>query len=222
MVPSTPLLLPAVALLLGAAALSPPQPPGTPPGTQSPGTGPGPGLSASGSPALRSPSSPFSRRAGPGITRQAASEHQQAPVQPTAAPRDGWLWPLAPRPAVVAPFRPPHSDWGAGHRGVDLAASSGQRVLSAAAGRVTHVGVIAGRGTLTVLHRDGVRTTYEPVVPRVREGDVVSAGQVIGAVADEGSSHCTTCLHFGALRGRVYLDPLALLQRRAVVLLPLR
>src|SRR5690606_20833759 len=98
-----------------------------------------------------------------GSTPSLASVNPSAPGRSDVAPRSGWQWPLAPQPAVIAPFRAPQSDWGAGHRGVDLAATRGQQVLSAAAGRVTHVGVIAGRGTMTVLHRDGVRTTYEPV-----------------------------------------------------------
>jgi murein DD-endopeptidase MepM/ murein hydrolase activator NlpD len=92
-------------------------------------------------------------------------------------------------------------------------------VLAAASGVVTHVGVVAGRGTVTVLHANGVRTTYEPVLARVLRGEAVDAGQVLGVV--DGDSHCGTCLHLGALRGRVYLDPMTLLSPRRVVLLPL-
>ena len=92
-------------------------------------------------------------------------------------------------------------------------------MLAASSGVVTHVGVVAGRGTVTVLHANGVRTTYEPVLARVLRGEAVGAGQVLGVV--DGDSHCGTCLHLGALRGRVYLDPLTLLSPRRVVLLPL-
>jgi murein DD-endopeptidase MepM/ murein hydrolase activator NlpD len=122
---------------------------------------------------------------------------------------------------VLRRFQRPASTWGPGHRGIDLAATPGQQVFAAAAGRVTHVGVVAGRGTVSVLHAGGVRTTYEPVSPRVRLGDTVGAGEVIGAVDGKGRSHCSPCLHLGALRGRTYLDPLLLLRRGRVVLLPL-
>jgi murein DD-endopeptidase MepM/ murein hydrolase activator NlpD len=122
---------------------------------------------------------------------------------------------------VTRRFERPASTWGAGHRGIDLSATPGQPVLAAAPGRVVHVGVIAGRGTVSVLHADGVRTTYEPVTARVRRGQVVRAGQVIGLVDGSAASHCSSCLHLGALRGRVYLDPLALLRPGHVVLLPL-
>ncbi|HEY7719792.1 MAG TPA: M23 family metallopeptidase [Pedococcus sp.] len=122
---------------------------------------------------------------------------------------------------MVRPFLPPASAWGPGHRGVDLAAAVAQPVLAAAEGRVTHVGVVAGRPTLTVTHAGGVRTTYEPVDPAVRRGEHVAQGQVVGHLASV-PGHCapTTCLHLGALRGRTYLDPLSLLLQRPVRLLP--
>lgn len=38
----------------------------------------------------------------------------------------------------------------------------------------------------------------------------MAAGEVLGTVEPTGS-HCTACLHWGLLRGDVYLDPLSLL-----------
>lgn len=139
-----------------------------------------------------------------------------------AAPRGRWQWPLTPRPRVVRPYAAPRSTWGAGHRGVDLASAGGQPVRAVAAGTVTHVGVIAGRPTVTVTHPDGLRSTYEPVAAAVRAGDTVTAGQVLGTLVIAGS-HCppTACLHLGALRGREYLDPMTLLGPVRVRLLPL-
>lgn len=105
---------------------------------------------------------------------------------------------------------------------MDLAAARGQPVRAVAAGTVTHVGVIAGRPTVTVTHTGGLRSTYEPVDATVRQGDSVTAGQVLGTLVVTGS-HCspTACLHLGALRGRVYLDPMTLLGPVRVRLLPL-
>jgi murein DD-endopeptidase MepM/ murein hydrolase activator NlpD len=138
------------------------------------------------------------------------------------APRGAWRWPLAPATEVVGPFRAPASAYGPGHRGVDLAAAPGQPVVAVAPGRVAHAGVVAGRGTVTVLHRSGIASTYEPVVVEVRAGQDVAAGERIGSV-DRRLRHCTRgpCLHLGARRGRAYLDPLALLHAGPVVLLPL-
>lgn len=131
------------------------------------------------------------------------------------------VWPLDPTPEVVARFDPPAQEWGAGHRGVDLGGHPGQSVRSAAAGTVTYAARLAGRGVVTVDH-GGVRTTYEPVDASVRRGDAVDRGEVIGTLQVFGS-HCfpRACLHWGALRGDVYLDPLTLVGAGPVRLLPL-
>jgi murein DD-endopeptidase MepM/ murein hydrolase activator NlpD len=106
---------------------------------------------------------------------------------------------------------------------VDLDGSSGQEVLAVEAGTVTHVGSIAGRGTVTVLHSSGIRSTYEPVDPAVTTGSSLARDAPLGGLQG-GGSHCApaTCLHLGALRGEAYLDPLVfLLGGQRVRLLPL-
>lgn len=149
-----------------------------------------------------------------------------SPTPPTVvapAPAPAWRWPLVPRPAVVRPFHAPPTTWGAGHRGVDLTASVGQPVLSAGAGQVVFVGRIAGRGVMVIRHQGGLRSTYEPVLATVLVGTVVAAGTPVGRLTAE-PGHCApaSCLHWGVLRGRQYLDPLTLLGAGPVVLLPLQ
>ncbi|MEH6376095.1 M23 family metallopeptidase, partial [Streptomyces sp. KLMMK] len=119
------------------------------------------------------------------------------------------------RPLLVRAWRPPPVPWAAGHRGVDLVARAGQPVRAAAPGTVSFAGTVAGRGVVSVQHpgtgEPPLRTTYEPVQAMVEEGDQVAAGQVIGTL-QAGPFHCSGgCLHWGLLRGRVYLDPLSLL-----------
>ncbi|WP_372491635.1 M23 family metallopeptidase [Gordonia zhenghanii] len=144
----------------------------------------------------------------------------------TSEPGSAYRWPLAPTPQVVRPFDPPAQRWQAGHRGVDLAARADDAVLSARAGTVNFAGSVAGRPTVSVMHADGILTTYEPVVARVRRGDHVGRGEVIGLLA-AGHDGCraSACLHWGARRGRgrdaVYLDPLGLLGVVQVRLKPL-
>jgi murein DD-endopeptidase MepM/ murein hydrolase activator NlpD len=133
-----------------------------------------------------------------------------------------WAWPLDPDPHVARAFDPPESPYGPGHRGVDLAAAPGQDVLVVADGVVTHSGEVAGRGTVTVRHANGVASTYEPLDERIAEGTVVSRREVLGTIGS--SEHCapTSCLHLGARLGGEYLDPLLLLARARIILLPLR
>jgi murein DD-endopeptidase MepM/ murein hydrolase activator NlpD len=119
------------------------------------------------------------------------------------------VWPLPGGGDVTRRFDPPAERWNAGHRGVDLAATPGQSVVTTAAGTVVFAGRVAGRPVVVVDH-GGVRTTYEPVRASVRRGQRVSAGAVIGVVARGG--HCDGhCLHWGLRRGETYLDPLSLL-----------
>ena len=141
-----------------------------------------------------------------------------------AAPDDAQprgVWPLVPTPRLVRGFDPPSDAYSAGHRGVDLAGVAGQQVRSALPGTVTYAGRLAGRGVVVVGH-GATRTTYEPVTATVRVGQQVTAGEPIGRLELVGS-HCfpAGCLHWGWLRGEVYLDPLELVGARPVRLLPL-
>jgi murein DD-endopeptidase MepM/ murein hydrolase activator NlpD len=112
---------------------------------------------------------------------------------------------------VITRFDPPDEAWNAGHRGVDLAGTAGERVSAAASGTVTYAGFLTGRGVVVVDH-GSVRTTYEPVVATVAVGDLVTRGQEIGRLqAGHPSCPGSTCLHWGLREGDAYLDPLLLL-----------
>ncbi|NEA35165.1 M23 family metallopeptidase [Streptomyces sp. SID13031] len=147
-----------------------------------------------------------------------------APTPPQSASftaQPGAVWPLTPRPEVIRGFEPPPKPWLSGHRGLDLRGSPGQQVRSATPGTVTYAGSLAGRGVI-VITNGRLRTTYEPVVPTVRVGAVVTPGTPLGHLSAAGS-HCTpaTCLHWGLLQANIYLNPLALLPHRPIRLLPL-
>ena len=143
-----------------------------------------------------------------------------APSRP--APGGAWRWPLPGRPEVTRAFDPPDTPYGPGHRGVDLAAAPGAPVLAAGSGVVGWAGILAGRGVVSVRHAGGLRTTYEPLTPTVRAGQAVATGARLGLLA-RGHAGCprAACLHWGLLRGAVYLDPLRLLGGGPIRLLPL-
>lgn len=107
--------------------------------------------------------------------------------------------------AVLHGFEAPLTEWGAGHRGVDLAASPGDPVRAAAAGTVSFAGMVAGRPVLTIDHGNGVDTTYEPVRSVVATGQRVAAGQLVGALDTGGHA---PGLHWGLRRGARYFDPM--------------
>jgi murein DD-endopeptidase MepM/ murein hydrolase activator NlpD len=141
------------------------------------------------------------------------------PVLPAPAPDSG---PSAGEPTpgggqVVRPvgggvlvgFDAPETDWGAGHRGVDLAAHPGDEVRAALGGLVTFAGMVAGQGWVTVDHGEGLETTYGVLASwSVRPGQWVEAGDVLG-VLGTGAVH----LDWGAKLDGSYIDPLTLLGR---------
>lgn len=136
------------------------------------------------------------------------------------APDARRTWPVAVPHDVLARFDPPATRWGSGHRGVDLGAVAGDPVYAPAAGVVTFAGMVAGRPVLVVAHPGGLRSTLEPVLAGLPLGTLVRAGEQVGQLA-AATGHCpASCLHWGVLRGQTYLDPLAWLRGR-VVLLPL-
>jgi murein DD-endopeptidase MepM/ murein hydrolase activator NlpD len=145
---------------------------------------------------------------------------------PAARADDGRLdWPLRPRPAVLRTFDAPSPNWNRGHRGVDLGGAPGQPVYAAASGTVVFAGVLAGRPLVSIAHPGGLRTTYEPVRPSVRVGQLVSGGAVVGEL-ESGHAECaaTACLHWGAMWGAAsradYVDPLGLLASTPIRLKP--
>lgn len=144
----------------------------------------------------------------------AGTPERSGPV--LADPR--FAWPLSPVPQVTRPFQQPETEYGPGHRGVDLAAAPGQLVLAAGQGVVVFAGQVAGQGVVSIDHDGGLRTTYEPVSPGVPVGTQVFTGQPIGAV-NPGHPGCTVaaCLHWGVRRGEEYLNPLALIRTESVI-----
>lgn len=113
----------------------------------------------------------------------------------------------------------PEKNWLPGHRGVDLAARTGQEILAAEDGTVAYVGVIVGVPVISIDHADGIRTTYQPVFPTVSVGEEVKEGQPIGKMAPTNSEHVG--LHWGAKTGPdTYINPLSLLDAPTIRLKP--
>ncbi|NBV90174.1 MAG: M23 family metallopeptidase [Actinobacteria bacterium] len=142
--------------------------------------------------------------------------------QSQAKPLPYWRLPISPPMRITNGFAAPNPNWLPGHRGVDLSAQSGSRVFAPASGVITFADQLAGRGVVVISHGK-VRSTYEPVVTDLQVGDVVMRGDEIGRI-DCGVGHCCTgvvaiCLHWGLKSGIKYLNPLARLDLK-VILLP--
>lgn len=141
-----------------------------------------------------------------------------------AAAAPPWSWPVPGPHVVLRRFEAPATPYAAGHRGVDLDTAPGAAVRAPADGVVSFAGRVVDRGVIAIDHA-GVRSSFEPVNPRVRTGDAVRAGDVLGVLA-AGGAHPAGVLHVGArvpaAGGWAYVDPLLFLGgSRNAVLLPL-
>jgi murein DD-endopeptidase MepM/ murein hydrolase activator NlpD len=121
----------------------------------------------------------------------------------------GWQRPLD--GPVVRPFAVSPDRFAAGqHRGIDLGAPPGARVLAACGGRVTFAGRVP-RGGRTVSVRCGALVaTYQHLgVVAVRRGQIVLPGARIGSV---GRARPRPHVHLGARVAATdaYVDPLGL------------
>lgn len=128
----------------------------------------------------------------------------------------GWPWPV--RGPVIRGFDPPEDPFGAGHRGIDIAASVGTAVVAPASGTVAFAGKVGGHLFVTLDHGGELTTTYSWVsATSVRKGDVVTAGQAFAATGSGHPGSVVPHLHFGVRLAGAYLDPFAFLLDLGVV-----
>lgn len=109
------------------------------------------------------------------------------------------------------------ADWRT-HDGLDIAAPQGTTVLAASSGTVAAVTEDPMMGTMVVIDHDGgYQTTYANLQarPNVREGEAVSAGQIIGAVGTTAplESAQGPHLHFSVSKDGTLIDPEEYLKR---------
>lgn len=157
--------------------------------------------------------------------------HAPASAAPDGAPAaadvpeslEGSLrWPV-PQAPVLRAFAAPSSAWGAGHRGIDVAAAPGETVVAATAGTVTFAGTVVDRPVVTIRMAGvpwEVLVTVEPAAPTVAIGDVVAAGDAIGTLVG-GHRPCGACIHVSVRIDDAYANPMVLLGAERAVLLPL-
>jgi murein DD-endopeptidase MepM/ murein hydrolase activator NlpD len=107
------------------------------------------------------------------------------------------------------------SEYGEGHRGIDLATLVGDEVLSPADGEISFSGKVGYREVISVKFGNSLTASMEPVCSELVEGTQVFRGDVIGLVCQPDPEyvwHCEmTCLHFGTRSEAGYFSPLALI-----------
>ena len=122
----------------------------------------------------------------------------------------GWLRPCS-YTSITSPFgyrTSPTTGASTYHQGVDLDTGTGWPVVATRAGVVVFSGWGSAAGNyITIDHQDGFRSIYMHLSSRgVSVGQIVSAGQYIGATGSTGVS-TGDHLHFGISLNGVYVNP---------------
>lgn len=126
-----------------------------------------------------------------------ASVPISTPIQPTTT---SVVYQHPVQAPVIDPFRMDNGPFGPGNRGLEYATSQGDDVFAAADGVVLVARVVVGRGVVTLLHLDGLRTAVTGLeYIAVQEGHHVQRGQPIGRASGP--------IHFSLRDGDAYLDP---------------
>ncbi len=124
------------------------------------------------------------------------------------APRGDWVRPVGGE--VVRAFVAPDGPYARGHRGVDLAARSGESVRAIGDGEVVFAGRVASANHVVVLHDNGWRTSISYVEAiMVGEGQRVRAGDRIAMCCSADPAHRER-IHVGLRIGDDYVDPMRL------------
>jgi Peptidase family M23 len=127
-----------------------------------------------------------------------------------AVPLGSYGWPVVGR--VLRPFEPPASPYATGHRGIDIEAPFGTKVVAPERGIVAFAGWIGGSLFASIDHPEGIRTTYSWLsAVEVRAGDAVARGQPFASTGHGHPDVSVPHLHFGARLWGEYIDPMLLL-----------
>ncbi|WP_299981799.1 peptidoglycan DD-metalloendopeptidase family protein [uncultured Pseudoteredinibacter sp.] len=123
--------------------------------------------------------------------------------------RVSWQWPAKGR--LLTRFSGPNGL----NKGIDIAGNLGEPVVSAAAGRVVYAGNgLRGYGLLLIIkHNEQYLSAYAHNNKlRVKEGDIVKAGQRIADIGSSGANRMK--LHFEIRKDGKSVNPLSYLPKR--------
>ena len=116
---------------------------------------------------------------------------------------------------LINQYQSPLTEYGAGHRGIDLPATMGSEVISPVSGEISFSGQVGYRDSISIKFAGTMWASLEPVCSDMAEGTLVSAGEPIGTVCQTNPNyqwHCEiTCIHFGTRTEDGYFSPLALI-----------
>lgn len=139
------------------------------------------------------------------LTLTTLSHGQLVNTTPVEAAPSGWQWPLERSRQLSRAFVAPATEFGAGHRGVDLPASSGERLVAPTRVRVAFAARVVDRDVVTLDAGGGWLATFDGATSLFEVGSVVEAGEPVAVVSP--TPHCA-CVHVGLRYDGEYVNPL--------------
>lgn len=144
---------------------------------------------------------------GAGATRGAAGPNMPPESRVGPDPTRPWLVLPVDGP-IIEQWQAPGTDWGPGHRGIDLYAAPETAVRASGAGRVVFAGTVAGVKAVTIEHAGDMTTTYTDLAGiLVAHGTYVLQGQWLGHSGVTHGASGEAGLHFGVKIAGAYVNP---------------
>ena len=143
---------------------------------------------------------------------RAIEERERAKAGGKRTLQGGLIWPCPSSNKITSYFgkrKSPTKGASTDHKGIDISAVTGEKVIAAASGEVVASTYSYSAGNyIMISHGSGIYTIYMHLSKKsVAEGDEVVKGQKIGEVGSTGyatGSH----LHFGIRKNGAYVNPL--------------
>jgi len=109
------------------------------------------------------------------LTITTLAHGQLADAPPAGAAPSGWQWPLERSRQLSRAFLAPATEFGPGHRGIDLPAAVGERLVAPARVRVAFAGRVVDRDVVTLDAGGRWLVTFDGATSTLEVGAVVEA-----------------------------------------------
>jgi murein DD-endopeptidase MepM/ murein hydrolase activator NlpD len=139
------------------------------------------------------------------LTLTTLAHGQWAAAPPADAAPSGWLWPLERSRHLSRTFVAPATEFGAGHRGIDLPAVVGEGLVAPTRVRVAFAGRVVDRDVVTLDAGGGWLVSFDGATSSVEVDSMVVAGAPVAVVSP--TPHCA-CVHLGLRYRGEYVNPL--------------
>ena len=107
-------------------------------------------------------------------------------------------------------FEAPKTEFGAGHRGVDVELKFDANIRAPAAGTIYFKGLVVDREVVTIRTVDGYLASFEPACTSLEVEDLVEASEEFAWHCQPQGNyeyHCPRCVHFSVRSEYGYISP---------------